>query len=136
MKKIFYLVSVIAFAVQVSGCSQKVLARGAEGLANDASAYFKSDNDWSWGGLSTTVIAIYPVVGKPVLEPNSIVDYGQIKVAPGIYGVALRINYGYGIAFPLVRVEAKPGKTYLFTAKPVMDGAAVKAEYKETNTFD
>lgn len=136
MKKLFYLVSVLALAAQISGCSQNVVARGAEGLANDTSAYFKSDNDWSLGGLSTTVIAIYPVVGKPVLEPNSLVDYGQVKVAPGIYSVALRINYGYGIAFPLVRVEAKPGKTYLFTAKPVMDGAAVKAEYKEKNTFD
>ena len=136
MRKLFYLVSGLVLAVQISGCSQNVVARGAEGLANDASAYFKSDNDWSLGGLSTTVIAIYPVVGKPVLEPNSLVDYGQIKVAPGLYGVALRVNYGYGIAFPLVRVEAKPGKTYLFTAKSVMDGAAVKAEYKETNTFD
>ncbi|MGY2374425.1 hypothetical protein ACW9IB_07940 [Pseudomonas sp. SDO524_S393] len=136
MKKLFYLVSVLAFAVQISGCTQNAFARGAEGLANDASAYFKSDNDWSLGGLSTTVVAIYPVVGKPVLEPNSIVDYGKVKVAPGVYGVALRVNYGYGVAYPFVSVDAKPGKTYLFTAKPVMDRAAVRAEYKETNTFD
>ncbi len=136
MKKIFYLVGVLALAVQISGCTQNVVARGAEGLTSDASAYFKSDNDWYLGGLTTIVIAVYPVEGNPVLQPNSIFDYGQVKVAPGIYTVALRVNHGYGVAFPVVRVVANPGKTYLFTAKPVMDGAAVRAEYKETNTFD
>ncbi|BDB19595.1 hypothetical protein cym2001_29600 [Pseudomonas sp. CYM-20-01] len=136
MRKTLPLLCMFTVAVQLSGCSQNVVIQGAETLGNDASAYLKSDNGWSWGGLETTVIAVYPKTGKPLLEQNFFLDYSKIKIAPGLYAVALRVNYGNAIAFPVVRVEAKPGKTYLFTAKRVMDGVAIKAEYKETNTID
>ncbi|MNP79832.1 hypothetical protein D3C76_1777640 [compost metagenome] len=79
---------------------------------------------------------MYPSTSRPLLESKPFINYSQIKITPGTYGVILRVQSGNGIAFPVVRVEAKPGKTYLFTAKPVMDGSAVKGEYKEINTIE
>ena len=43
-------------------------------------------------------------------------------------------SYGHIPAFPKVRLSAKAGMTYLFTSSVVMDGKAVKAEYKEVPT--
>lgn len=71
-----------------------------------------------------------------MVESKFFVDYSQIKITPGTYKVLLQITSGNATAFPTARVEAKPGKTYLFTGKTVMDGAAVKAVYKEIDTIE
>jgi len=136
MRKIVRLLSALSIAVQISGCSQKIVAPGTETLTNQECAYFKPDDNWFFANLSTTLSAVYPSTGRPVAEPRPFVEYSQIKVTPGTYGVLLRVESGRSIAFPALRVVAKPGKTYLFTARSVMDGAAVKAEYKEIDTIE
>lgn len=135
MKKTLKLLSALVIALQISGCSQKIIAPGAESLKNETAAYFKPDNKF-WGGLHTTLIAVYPITNGPLVESSFFMDYSQIKITPGTYKVLLRIQSGNAIAFPTARVEAKPGKTYLFTGKSVMDGAAVRAEYKEIDTIE
>ncbi|QXI51413.1 hypothetical protein [Pseudomonas alvandae] len=135
MRKIIYLLSILTIGVQISGCSQNIVVPGAETLTNETSAYIKLDNNWSWS-VSTTIDAVYPSEGKALLEAKPFIEYSQIKVTPGIYRVVLRVVSGHARAFPALRVVAKPGKTYILTSKPVMDGAAVKAEYKEINTIE
>lgn len=76
------------------------------------------------------------MTGGGLVESKFFVDYSQIKVAPGTYQVVLQTQAGNATAFPVARVEAKPGKTYLFTGKTVLDGAAIKAEYKEIDTTE
>ena len=136
MKSIIYILSILAITYQISGCVQKIVAPGAESLTNETSAYFKPDNKFSWGGIYTTLIAVYPIASGPLVESKPFVDYSQIKITPGTYKVLLKTTFGNATAYPVARVEAKPGKTYLFTGKTVMDGAAVKAEYKEIDTTE
>lgn len=136
MKRIIYILFTLVIAYQISGCVQKVVAPGAESLTDETSAYFKPDNKFSWGGIYTTLMAVYPITSGPSVESKPFVDYSQIKVTPGTYKVLLKITSGNATAYPVARVEAKPGKTYLFTGKTVMDGAAVKAKYKEINTTE
>lgn len=64
------------------------------------------------------------------------VDYSQIKIKPGKYKVQLKVESGNSIAFPVATVEAKPGMTYFFKGKHVMDGAAVRATYREIKTIE
>ena len=122
--------------ILTSGCpSQSVVLPSAASHTDDEIAILKIDRT-AKTEVSPELNGVVDLdARKIILKSESFKNYYKIKVAPGHYEVMLKVySYGHMPAFPKVRLSAKAGMTYLFTSSVVMDGKAVKAEYKEIST--
>lgn len=129
--------STALFAALLAGCpSQSVVLPSGEGLSDHEAAILKIDRTVKTGGLRPELNAVVDLnAGTILLKSEPFKNYYRIKVAPGHYNVQLKVySYGHQPAFPRARVQAKAGMTYLFTSSIILDGKAVRAEFKEIPT--
>lgn len=128
-------VALVSVPLLLTGCaSQSLVTADAQLLSDADAAYLKVDRTMV-SGYRPELNAVYPMEGGTLVRSESFKDYYRIKVKPGLYRVQLKVYSGnYQPAFPVVPVNARAGKTYLFTASTVMNGKAVSAEFKEVST--
>lgn len=111
---------------------QSIVTADAESLSDANCGYLKNDTH-PMGELN----AVYPIEGGTLVRSESFKAYKSIRLKPGTYRVQLKAwPPGYQVAFPIVTVDVRPGKTYLFSSKIVMDGKAVRAFYREVDTSE
>jgi len=121
--------------VALTGCaSLSIVAPGANSIPDDEAAILEIDQTVKTS-VRPLLNAIYDEHGIALVPSESFKNYHRIKVAPGPYAVQLKVySANHYPAFPVVRIRARSGKTYLFTSTVIMDGQAVRAEYVEIPT--
>ncbi len=126
----------VTVALTASGCAKlEYLDQSLTTLPNAEAVVFKADPE-TRNGLQTYINGIGKLDEDGLaITPNAYKCYTTVTAAPGSYTVQLRVfSPSYMPAYPILRLDAKPGMTYTFSSIMVMDGKGIRGVVREEPT--
>jgi hypothetical protein len=132
-------IQAIVLSIVLGGCApaEMIVPPDLESLPDSEVAILKVDKtaeaDPRSGGQAALSALLNLNGGQKVFTGG--IGYDRVKVMPGDYRVILSVRPKCNCyAYTAIHVPVKGGMTYLFATTTIMDGKAVKAEYREIPT--